>query len=887
MEYKYKISVVIPVYNVEEYIGETIDSVVKQSIGFKDNIQIILINDGSTDNSEKECLKYKDKYPNNIIYHSKKNEGVSAARNYAMEFIEGKYTSFLDSDDKIDKYAFEKAFCMLEENKEIDVATLRLKFFEASKRYHWLDYKFDLDRIIDISKEPENIVLHIGPSIIRSNVLKKYKFDTNLKISEDTKLLYQIILEKGKYAIISSANYYYRKRKTGTSAIQMSREDESWYMNSFEYCYDFLIDLSIKKYGKVIQYVQHFIMYDIQWRMKAKISDKLTIEQRKKYVEKIAYYLRVIDDEVIIFQKYINNHYKLLAFKAKYNDKLVDFLKYGQDGIYIGDILFIQYNEIINNVELCNVKNNKLVIEGNVFLGDIPFNLYYKINGKERIKIETYNRSNIYNIFNDIYKAIGYSYIVDVALKDAQTIEIEIEIDNKFYTIKNEYSHFSRVNNFKAGYYYDNKYLITKDNNKEKLHVKYKPCKLKVMCKEIYYLAYLVLKRKKLKVAIQRLLYWITKPFMSKNIWLFADREFMARDSAEQVFKYTNSQENLNKRRTYFAVDKKSADYKRMKQYGKVVGYHTLKYKLLFLNAKYLISSHADAYVNNEFGGSRKFYVDLYGFKYIYLTHGVLLHDSSAWLNRINKNIELNVVTSPMEYESILQGNYYFKPEQLIKTGLPRNDKLFDNNIKEEKKILIMASWRSSLTGPVIPGTQKRQYNPKFKESEYFNFYNDLFNDKKLQETLKKYNYKIKFCIHPSFRAQLKDFKGNDFVEIAIDVDSQYETVSSKILITDYSSAACDFAYLRKPVIYANFDLDHIYDIHYYNKGYFDYDIHGFGPNCKTYEDTIDQIIKTIENNCIMEEKYKQRCDKFFYHNDNNSAKRVYEALIEHEKKIK
>ena len=883
MEYKYKISVVIPVYNVEKYLSATIDNVIKQTIGFKKNIQIILINDGSTDNSEKICLKYNKRYPNNIIYYSKQNEGVSKTRNYAMEFIEGKYVSFLDSDDIIDKDAFKKAIKMLEEREEIDVATLRLKFFEASNNYHWLDYKFDSDRIIDINEEPENIVLHIGPSIIRSTVLKKYKFDINLKISEDTKLLYQIILEKEKYGIISSSNYYYRKRKNGSSAIQTSREDESWYINSFEYCYDFLIDLSIKKYGKVIPYVQHFIMYDIQWRMKAKISDKLTVDQRKKYVEKIRSYLKIIDDEIIIFQKYLNMNYKILAFKAKYEDDLVNNLKYGQDGIYIGDILFVNYNDILNNVELCSIRNKALVLEGNVFLDIIPFDLYYKINGKERVKIETYNRNKVYNIFNDLYKTAGSSYIIKIPLKDVKTIEIEIEIDRKFYVIKNVYSHFSRVNNFKVGYYYDKKYLITKDYNKERLFVLYKPSKLKLIWKELYYLAYLILNRRKIKVAIQRIVYWITKPFIPKTIWLFADREFMARDSAEEVFKYANLQKNTDKRTTYFAVDKNSEDYQRMKKYGKVVGYHTLKYKLLFLNAKYLISSHADAYVNNEFGDSRKFYIDLYKFKYIYLTHGVLLHDSSSWLNRINKNIELNVVTSPMEYESILNGNYYFKPEQLIKTGLPRNDKLFDNNIKEEKKILIMASWRSKLAGPVIKFSQKRAYNPKFKDSEYYNFYNKLFNDKRLQTVLKKYNYKIKFCIHPSFRAQLKDFIENDFVEIAIDVDSQYETISSKMLITDYSSAACDFAYLRKPVIYANFDLDHIYDIHYYNKGYFDYDVHGFGPNCKTYEDTIEKIIQTIENDCIMEEKYKKRCDEFFYYNDNNAAKRVYEAIIEHE----
>jgi glycosyltransferase involved in cell wall biosynthesis len=110
MEYKYKISVVIPVYNVGKYLSETIDSVIKQTIGFKKNIQIILINDGSQDNSEEICLKYKKKYPENIEYYSKKNAGVSAARNEGMKHIKGKYVNFLDSDDKFDLNAYEKAY---------------------------------------------------------------------------------------------------------------------------------------------------------------------------------------------------------------------------------------------------------------------------------------------------------------------------------------------------------------------------------------------------------------------------------------------------------------------------------------------------------------------------------------------------------------------------------------------------------------------------------------------------------------------------------------------------------------------------------------------------------------------------------------------------------
>lgn len=66
-KYKYKISVVIPVYNVEAYLAETIDSVLNQTMDFERNIQIILVNDGSPDNSEEICLKYRDMYPNNII----------------------------------------------------------------------------------------------------------------------------------------------------------------------------------------------------------------------------------------------------------------------------------------------------------------------------------------------------------------------------------------------------------------------------------------------------------------------------------------------------------------------------------------------------------------------------------------------------------------------------------------------------------------------------------------------------------------------------------------------------------------------------------------------------------------------------------------------------
>ena len=103
MAKRFKVSVIIPIYNVYEYLEKTINSVINQSIGFEKNIELILVNDGSPYNEEEICLKYKKKYPNNVIYINKKNGGVSSSRNKGLEVAKSPYILFLDSDDYISK----------------------------------------------------------------------------------------------------------------------------------------------------------------------------------------------------------------------------------------------------------------------------------------------------------------------------------------------------------------------------------------------------------------------------------------------------------------------------------------------------------------------------------------------------------------------------------------------------------------------------------------------------------------------------------------------------------------------------------------------------------------------------------------------------------------
>ena len=100
-EYEYRVSVIIPVYNVERHLEGCLDSLCDQTIN-KDDIEVLLIDDGSTDNSNQICRMYESMYPFFKLIE-KENAGVSTARNIGIDKARGKYLLFLDSDDMLSK----------------------------------------------------------------------------------------------------------------------------------------------------------------------------------------------------------------------------------------------------------------------------------------------------------------------------------------------------------------------------------------------------------------------------------------------------------------------------------------------------------------------------------------------------------------------------------------------------------------------------------------------------------------------------------------------------------------------------------------------------------------------------------------------------------------
>ena len=109
-----KVSVIVPFYNVEDYIEKCIKSLLNQTL---DDLEIILVNDGSKDNSESIAKKYLNEYPKKIIYLEKENGGLGDARNYGIPYAKGEYIAFIDSDDYVEKDMYEQMLKKAEEEQ--------------------------------------------------------------------------------------------------------------------------------------------------------------------------------------------------------------------------------------------------------------------------------------------------------------------------------------------------------------------------------------------------------------------------------------------------------------------------------------------------------------------------------------------------------------------------------------------------------------------------------------------------------------------------------------------------------------------------------------------------------------------------------------------------
>lgn len=333
----YKYSVIIPIYNTDKYLEEAIESIIGQTISFKDNIEIILVNDGSTDQSSKICERYLKKYPDNIIYINQENKGVSQARNIGLKHSSGEYIIFLDSDDYLDHNIFMEVDKLVLKNKnQCDVIALNIRNFEGAEgSWHTKKY-FSETKVIDLLETPEFIHLSCAASFIKGKVARNKEFSVNLSILEDAQYLYNIFKDNSKCGIINAKmSYWHRVRITNNSATQ-SIKDEKNILDLLKYLFINLIDVFINERSRELpDFVQNMFLTELNYYVIAKIPyTNYSANKKHSVIDMFKKIIMHIDTENIDKLSFLNNNDKRrYKYLKKYPTRLFDKDVYGPNGV--------------------------------------------------------------------------------------------------------------------------------------------------------------------------------------------------------------------------------------------------------------------------------------------------------------------------------------------------------------------------------------------------------------------------------------------------------------------------------------------------------------------------------------------------------------------------
>ncbi|WP_407453384.1 CDP-glycerol:glycerophosphate glycerophosphotransferase [Methanobrevibacter sp.] len=879
-------SVVMACYNCQDYLDETINSLLNQTLSFKDYIQLILVNDGSSDNTEKICQKYLNQYPENIIYISQENQGQAVARNNGLKYATGDYINFLDSDDKFSLNAFEEILNFFKNNSEINFASIPMFFFDGEDGEHPLNYKYEKTKVVDLSKDWDYPQLHANASFFKAELFPKYQFATNIVSSEDALMINKMLIDNPSYGVIKNAKYWYRRRKNNSSTLNSVYLRKEFYHDRLINYFKELINLSKDKYDNVPKFTQYLIVYDLQWMFRINsVSEILEIDEIEQIYVDIKDILANLDDNIILSLRddrlNIRNHMLAIKYSSVNVDlnKIVtcqDIHSEYVDGIscmYSGDKLIDQLDIHKIWLDIIEIRKDILYISGYLMSffrdEDLQIELVKTTNSKkEKFIAKRVYYQNTAKTFLNCSIEDRYNFDVEIPIDEDCSIEIitrfvgENSDENSKWNLTNDFSYYARISTL-SNYSISNNYFLKFKENKFFIsNYSY----LKMIKNEIPILLRILKRRENHynSALIIRILYTILYPFYrNRRIWLFMDKIESADDNAEHLYKYSIAKDDGIKK--YFTVDKDSNDFRRLKNLKNILPFNSLKQRLVYLFAEKIISSHPDDEILNPFiNKNEKSYAGLISSDKIFLQHGVTKDNVSSWLHKYEKNLKLIVTVSDEEAKSFLDEGYNYKKEIIQVLGFPRFDNL--ERTKTNKQILIMPSWRKKLL------YAPQQY---IMDSEYFQAINSLINNEDLIELAKRYGYQIIFKPHPRVYDYIELFDTNNYVKVDEDTTYQELFKSSDLMVTDYSSVAFDFAYMKKPLIYYQYGNDYNFD-----EGYFKYRTMGFGEVLTTQEELITTIEDYLKDDCKMNGEYESRVDNFYKYKDKNNCERVYDAIL-------
>ncbi|MCR4675055.1 MAG: glycosyltransferase [Lachnospiraceae bacterium] len=645
--YPYDFSVVMAVYNAEKELRQMVDSIVGQTIGM-DRIQLIMVDDGSKDESGSICDEYQSKYPKNIKVIHKENEGVSVARNTGLEAAEGKYINFADSDDYFESDAFEKVWKFFEAHyNETNMVTIPVYRFEDEDGYHWQSYKFDKgSRVINLEKEWENGVMHVISTFIKHDAAKSKRFDERMPISEDLKYLAEVLMDNMNLGVVHNCRYMYRRKVvSANSLLATSKLKPIAYQGWLDHVAGDLFAEAKEKFGYIPKYIQNLIMMDLQWKLRMpKIPEGvLSKEEEESYVENVLNLIDTLDDDVILSQRKLYREVTLALLKHKYKNELltekkVENVVYTHHGQWLGAA-----SEVSFHFDELSFEDGHLSYEGHTLFSNYSdakeIKIYHAINGNFTEDLQIQPRKSKSYIFDTQVNQVGFKGDISVDKSmSGKKISFYLSVDGYMVKMKRlRFGDFTPFRSYNASEYFirdgyafshtSETIAITKldeEHTKEEFEMAYTQAvrdKVKEKAQKNANYTRTDEYSQRLEELDYRKTYFGNSVEKKKPIWLVSDQE--------AFFSYLNKK-ILHREDYYYVLDKRSEDKARLEKIGKVVERGSKEHRQLQLLADYVVSSLPREEYQDAFYNTKIHVQDLEHFKYIELKGENLTKDDFA-----------------------------------------------------------------------------------------------------------------------------------------------------------------------------------------------------------------------------------------------------------------
>ena len=306
--------------------------------------------------------------------------------------------------------------------------------------------------------------------------------------------------------------------------------------------------------------------------------------------------------------------------------------------------------------------------------------------------------------------------------------------------------------------------------------------------------------------------------------------------------------------------------------------YGSLKHWILYLASSKKISSQKAGNPN----AAIFYFLEVYGIlkdKRVFLQHGITINNAK-WLYYDVTKMTRFICGSYPEYEYIRE-NFGYPEENVVYAGMCRFDGL--HNVKADPGlILIMPTWREWIADEDYR-LQEYEGTTEIPKTNYFIRWTEFIKDQRLKEIAEKYNVRFVFFPHRNMQKYMQYFpESTEWMEIASSKDWDIQQLMKKaaMMITDYSSVCFDIFYMKKPLIFYQFDYEQ-FRKGQYDTGVFDYRDNGFANSYTEKEDVFDELDVTIRNGFAVSEEYLKEHQRHFTLYDEKNCERVYQIIKE------